>query len=124
MFTVKIDMLHNAGFTHSFEWVDKDGVPISLAGQTLKMQIKRKTSDLAAIYELSTANGRIVIDPDQTNRFTIDIAANVLATTFSLDKSGIEIDKPYAFDLLRIISAEERPALLRGTISVRQGATQ
>ena len=124
MFNVKIDMLHNAGFTHSFEWVDKDGNPISLAGYNLRAQIKRKGSDPLALVELSTDNGRILVDTVKTNRFTISIPANVLSPTVSVNSAGIETDKPYVFDLLRIQSGELRPVLMRGVISVKQGVTQ
>ena len=120
MFNVKIDMLHNAGFTHSFEWVDKDGNPISLEGQVLRMQIKRKGTDAVALVELSTANGRILVSG---NRFTINIPANSLVPTISTDRAGIESDNPYVFDLLRIVNAEQRPVIMRGTISVKQGVT-
>lgn len=123
MFHVTIRMSDNSGFTHIFEWVDNTGAPISLAGRSLKMQVKRRLTDTAVVFELSTANGRITIDPEADNKFTISISANKLQPTPQVEE-GAEADDPYVFDLLDMLSTDERSLMMKGEIHVMRGVTQ
>jgi hypothetical protein len=123
LFHVTITMSHNSGLSHAFEWVDSNGAPISLAGRTLKAQIKRNLTDTASVLELSTDNGWIIIHEDEPNRFTLKIPANRLQPTPQVEE-GAEADEPYHFDLLDMASPDERPLLMRGEIHVVRGVTQ
>ena len=54
-----------------------------LTGYTARMKIKENVADTAALLELTTENGRIVIDADQatnTGEMSLAIAASVTAS--------------------------------------------
>lgn len=123
MFHVTIKMSDNSGLTHTFEWVDSTGTPISLLGRTLKSQVKRRLGDSQVVLEMSTTNSLIVIDPVETHKFTLKVPANRLKATPMIEL-GAEADDPYVFDMLDIVSADERPLLMRGEIHVFKGVTQ
>lgn len=123
MFHVTIKMSDNAGFTHTFEWVDSTGAPLSLLGHTLKAQVRRHLGDNQVVLEVSTANGRIVIDPVEPHKFSFTIPANKLKETPMVDL-GAEADDPYVFDVLDLVSVDLRPLLMRGEIHVFKGITQ
>lgn len=122
MFYVTITMSHNASFSHTFEWLDAFGAPVSLAGKTLRLQIKKKATDSSPVLELSTANGRLIIDGASQNRLTMSIPALSLKPTPRVQE-GANADDPYLFDMLDIISATERPLMWRGEIHVARGIT-
>ncbi|WP_421695474.1 hypothetical protein [Aestuariivirga sp.] len=123
MFRVTFTMSDNSSFLHTFEWEDSKGTPISLADTPLMMQIKRRIKDAAVALELSTANGRIVIDPLMANKFTLFIPANTLRPSPLIDE-GAEEDEPYVFDMLQFNLDGSRSTLLCGEIHVYTGVTR
>jgi hypothetical protein len=122
-FNITFKVWNNADFTHSFQWVRADGQPVLMTNSTLKMQIKKKASDVNAVSELTSANSKAVIDPVNANIFTIEISKGTLQSTYSMS-SGVEVDTPYVFDLIEIKFDGKWNMIASGTISVRKGVTQ
>ncbi len=57
-----IEIHQGATFTRGFAYLDPENVPIDLTGWTARMQV-RATIGGKVLADLSTENGRIVIDP-------------------------------------------------------------
>jgi len=114
-------MANNASFKQVFTLVDKANNPVSLSGALLRCWIKKKSTD-STYVELSTGNGNLSVDLVNTNKLTMMIPAHALNPTSQLI-NGVEIDKPYVFDVLQINSSVDRPMIMKGTISVMRGVT-
>lgn len=60
-FTIK----QGATFSRRIRIKNPDGTPFNLTGYSARMQIRRQITDTAFYVELTTANGRITINPTQ-----------------------------------------------------------
>ncbi|MYZ44227.1 hypothetical protein [Schauerella aestuarii] len=56
-------------------WNDNDGAAVNLAGATAVMQLRERYSSSAVTIELSSANGRIAIDP--AGKITLKLSAEL-----------------------------------------------
>jgi hypothetical protein len=65
-------------FRHQFRWTDAEDTPIGLAGYTAKMQIRDTPDSTAVLLELSTENGRIVLNVNP-GEIDLEIAATTMA---------------------------------------------
>ena len=61
-----------------FQLTDKSGAPVDLTGAALRMGIEVASAPTA--FEVSTGNGRIVLDAASSGRFSIAIPAADIAT--------------------------------------------
>jgi hypothetical protein len=79
--TLNLLIEQGSTFKHKLKLRDKAGA-LNLAGYTARMQIRRTVSDSAVLLELTTENGRIVIDaPAGTIELVVD-AADTAALNF------------------------------------------
>ena len=72
-----IEICEGADIALSFTW-PSETTPTNLTGYTARMQVRRKRDSADVIFDLTTANGGIVLDADQvenTGKFQVVIAA-------------------------------------------------
>lgn len=112
--TVTFNDVNALGFTdYTSGGVLEYNQPVSLTGVTARMQIREKITSDTVILELTTENGRIVIDP--TN-YTITLVIDA-TTTASFDfKSAV-----YSLEL---INGTEVTSFIAGTITLEQEVTR
>ncbi|MEM7739130.1 MAG: hypothetical protein AAF267_25515 [Deinococcota bacterium] len=58
---VDLDIKQGASFDDYFEF-SRDGQPTDLTGCAAKMQVRKRVEDEIVVLELSTGNGRLIID--------------------------------------------------------------
>lgn len=101
---------------------DAAGAPVDLTGWSARMYIKRDPQDTAPIYDLSTANGGIVVDSN--GQITIRISALQTSPVLSppIDPDG----ETWVYDLLLTNPATSPPTTDRqfqGAVSALPGIT-
>ena len=101
-----------ATFTREVEVTNFDDSIRTLAGYTARMQVRKDVAASAALIELTTENGRIVINPD-TGTVSLTISA---ADTAALQFSGI-----YDLELIGATAVVER--LLQGLFNLDENVT-
>jgi predicted secreted Zn-dependent protease len=74
-----------ATFTRTFTITDPDGDIVDLSGYTGRMQVRRDVESSAALIELTSANGRLVITP-LLGEITINLTP---ALTAGITRDGI-----------------------------------
>ena len=67
-----------ATFKRTIRWLDKDDAPIDIVGYTARMQIRRTIKSEEVLVELTTENGRIVIE-SEPGEFSIIMPAELTA---------------------------------------------
>ena len=71
MAIVSISTASDADFYKGFVYQTVDGDPISLAGCTMHMGIRRKAEDIAEVLLLTTENGGLIITDAANGKFTV-----------------------------------------------------
>lgn len=119
----------NVPSAQRLEMSDIDGSPVDLTGATLAMQVRLYDGAVGdPLLTVSTANGRIAIDPLDHSAVTIDWPGVVAAIRAM--PSGAEAGDPtrrrrdvYAYDLVVTWPDGSRQVLLEGTVPVSFGVT-
>lgn len=61
---IRVDIDRNTDTDVLFQFKDEDGKSVDLTGYSLKMQVRPKPQSPKLFDELSTENGRLVIEPE------------------------------------------------------------
>lgn len=62
-----ITVKQNSGFTLSLRYEAPDGSPVGFTGSTAEMKVRAKIGAPTVLFELSTADGSIVLGADGSN---------------------------------------------------------
>ena len=60
--------------------INEDGEEMDLTGKDLRMHVRAKASSNHKVLDLTTGNGRLVIDPSSGSNLAIQIPIEVIAT--------------------------------------------
>jgi hypothetical protein len=103
------------GDTWSLEiaWTDDEGLPVDLTGATAKMQMRPSAGSEVLVLELSSANGRIVVDPAGK----INLLVSAEDTALLPAKSGV-----YDLEVTRTSGVVKK--LIRGSYLVTPEVTR
>ena len=117
---VDLTVRNNAYWTDAFRFGVAGDTSWSFANQSFEMDVKGNRYDSVPLFQLQTANGRILVD-DVVNRvlhfYCVDTdVSGALAVT--------EEDEPYVYDLIMVDNATgTRIPLMTGKVFVVQGVT-
>lgn len=116
MSAAKLNLLieQGANFSQRLIWTDSDQNPIDLTGYTARMQIREKVESDTVLLELTTENGRIILNQEPG---TIDLEIN------SLDSESLPAGKA-VYDLELISSTNFVTRLLKGGIDIDPEVTR
>lgn len=104
-------------FYVEFQLQDDDGLPISLVGKSLKCRIKESEKSSSVLFDLTIANGGMIIT---------DAANGIFAILITSDVSNVEADRGI-YDVLQIDDSYptlESEYVLRGKVTFIKGITQ
>ena len=93
---VPIKIVQGVSFVRSISFLNSDKTAKSLAGITAKMQIRSEAGDSDVILELSTENGRIVINAS---------AGTVLLNVPGLDTADLDYPAQAVYSLKLYVTA-------------------
>lgn len=120
MFRYIFNIRDNADYTFRFVWTDVNGNPVNLEGSAFLMQ-GRVVPGAAGdpIFELSSAEGDIVVDPnvDEKNQFTITFPRG------EVPLEGMQTQSTYYSDILRKVG-DVVTTVGYGLVVVSRGPTQ
>ena len=103
-----------ATFSRVFTWKDSDGVPIDLNGYSARMQLRSQIDSAgAAVFELTTENGRISLGGTAG---TITLSAAATAT------AAVPADT-YVYDL-ELVEGATVTRLIQGEFELRGEVTR
>jgi len=121
MFRFIFNIRDNADYTFRFVWTDINGQPVDLEGSEFLMQGKVTPGAPGdPIFELSSADGEIVVDPDITptkNQFTITFARGIVPIANGFTQSS------YYSDILRKVD-DAVTTVGYGVVVCSKGPTQ
>lgn len=103
-----------ATYSHNIYWKSPSGVAIDLTGATAKMQLRSSVDSPIVILELSSANGRITIDP-----LLGKISLNVSSTDTTLLPAG-----KYVYDLEVFFYGGTVIRLIEGKVTIKAEVTR
>ena len=109
-----ITMDQGAQWTLTVVYDNNNGTPIDLTGYTARMQIRNKLSDTTYLLDMTTENGRIILNNSVK---TIELKITATDTTAITWTSGV-----YSLELLSagvVVST-----LMNGTVTVKQEVTR
>lgn len=97
----------NAKFSQTFQFVDSNGLPISLAGSTFDMDIKA-----------APGTGSAVLTPtlDVSN-----IASGIIGISWLKDALPVGV---YVYDLIQLTGGVVVDILMQGSVTMLEGVTQ
>jgi hypothetical protein len=103
------------GDTWSLEiaWTDDEGQPVDLTGATAKMQMRPSAGSAVLVLELSSANGRIAVNP-----------AGKLNLLVSAEDTGLLPVKSGVYDLEVTFTSGVVKKLIRGSYLVTPEVTR
>src|SRR5512138_3317248 len=116
---VNIEIANNVTWEDAFKFGTDGDTTWSFTGQSFIMELKAERDDAAALFTLSTSNGRIVVD---------DVVQRILH--FKVDKTTLQAALPprteYQYDLVMYDTSVPpiRVALMHGEVKVKQGVTE
>jgi len=113
---VNIAIDNNDTWADAFQFGETGDTSWSFAGCTFHMDVKASADDTAALFSLTTANSRIVVD-DAVTRILHFNAANS-------DFNTILLPGEYVYDLVMIDGSSIRTTLMGGRLCVYQGVTR
>jgi hypothetical protein len=102
-----------ATFLRQFTWTDENEVPVNLTGFTARMHIRTTVAAASTTLELTTANGRITLNPSQ-GTITLQLTATETAALAA---------KRYVYDL-ELVSGASVTRLLQGAFTVSPEVTR
>lgn len=110
---INLTIDQGADFSHTFQILDPQNVPIDLTGYTAKMQARTSFSSDVVVIDLTTENGGLDIDL-ATAELTISIPRPATAL-FTFDR--------LVYDIL-LISTADTWRLVEGQINLCRGVTR
>lgn len=114
---VNMKVANNGSWQDAFQFGTTGDTSWSFTNQSFHMDVKRDKYDVSALFSLTTANSRIVVD---------DAVARVLH--FNCADSDFNVVLPvgeYVYDLVMIDgSSGVRVPLMRGEVEITQGVTE
>ena len=116
---VNIEIANNVTWEDAFKFGTDGDTTWSFTGQSFIMELKADRDDTTALFTLSTANGRIVVD---------DVVQRILH--FNVTDTDIQSSLPayteYQYDLVMFDTSVPpiRVALMHGEVKVKQGVTE
>lgn len=118
--SARVDMAiaNNATWEDAFQFGTAGDTTWSFTGMTFHMDVKASHNDAAALFSLTSLNGRIVVD-DPVNRI---LHLNVDETTL---QSALKVGE-FQYDLVMLDggSPAVRVVLMHGEVQITQGVTQ
>lgn len=114
--TTKYDFSLNQGtdFTLQFGMKDPNGKAIDLTGYSAAMQMRQKASNIIAIDTLTTANGRIIFEPED----------GVIKITFPHEVTENYPAGDLYYDLELVSGGNQITRLMQGKIKVIEEVTR
>lgn len=103
-----------ATFFKRLTWRDVKKRPINLTGWTAVLQMRTNAASPDVLFELSTANGRIVIDP----------LKGVIDLSITDEDTGSLAFSSAAYDLSLYAPGGQRYRLIEGKVLVSPGVTR
>lgn len=103
-----------ATYSHTITWTDVSGNGINLSNCTADMMLKITQGVPDVLFELSTANGRIVI--------TDPINGVIQLTISSSDTATLPVES-MVYDLVISFPSGVKTRLIQGSIAVSDGVT-
>lgn len=116
---VNIEIANNVTWEDAFKFGTDGDTTWSFTGQSFIMELKADRDDAAALFTLSTTNGRIVVD---------DVVQRILH--FNVPFTDLQAALPpyteYQYDLVMYDTSSPaiRVALMHGEVKVKQGVTE
>ncbi len=114
---VNLVVSNNATWEDAFQFGTVGDTSWDLTGQRFRMDVKASRDDTTALFTLSTANGRIVVDDVVQRVIHFNVADTVLAAALPPSE--------YVYDLVMYDNSTPtvRVQLMHGEVRVRQGVT-
>lgn len=115
---VDMEVANNATWEDAFTFGVSGDTSWSFTGQSFHMDVKANRNDTAALFSLTSAGGKIVVD---------DAVARILH--FNVDDTTLKAALPvgeYVYDLVMLDAGSPavRVPLMHGEVKVTQGVTQ
>ncbi len=104
---LNIEIERGSTFDETFIWKDKDLTPIPLVGYTAEMHVRETLDSVGTIDDLSTANGRLVLDTP-VGGIRIIISAAISTTQY--------LNKTYVYDFELTLPSGNVRRLFEGNI--------
>lgn len=101
-------------FRRELVWLDESETPVNLSGYSARMQVRASHKTATTLIELSSGNGRLIIDPTKGKIFMV-LSATVTATFPA---------KQYVYDLEIESNDGEVLRLLEGSFTVSPEVTR
>ena len=109
---VNLTIRDNADFVEAIKWVDTNGDPYNLTGNTFKMDVRASANAASAEVTLTTDNGGINSTDLENGTITINVADGAISPG------------SYVYDLIKITTASgQRVSMMYGTFTVVDGVT-
>lgn len=115
---LNIETFSECDFYRTFKYVKNENdveVPISLAGASMRMMVRKRASSATALIDMSIANERIVPDYTQEGVFTVRIPFSELS---------VLSEDVYVHSLIATWSTGLREQIWRGTMTHKIGPTR
>lgn len=109
-----LEIEQGATFTLEMFYVDENGDPVDLSGQTARMQIRQYVSAPAVLLSLTTENGRISIDGP---------AGKIALLIDAEDSAAIDWRKG-VYDLEIVANPESVIRFIEGSVTVSPEVTR
>ena len=114
--TIEFNDINSVGYTaYTTGGILEYNEPVSLAGYTARMQVRGKLSDTATIADLTTANGKIILDNTAKTISILLTAVETAVFTFNsavysleLVETGTSIVTPFASGTLTLVTEVTR----------------
>ncbi len=112
-----ITIVQGATFSKKIQWKDANKTAIDMTGYTARMQIRAESDSAASLFELTTENGRILLNSPTTGDITLKVSAtDTAAITFN---TGV-----YDLELVHTDGVQIVDNILYGYVSVRKNVTR
>lgn len=117
--TVNFKLYPDATFGEKTTLRDSAGVAVDLSARTARMQVRRDRDAPAALFDLTTENGGIVLDDEGGITLSIPADATYPALNPPIDRDG----EVWYHDILITAPDGTRDRLYQGVIIVQPGVT-
>ena len=113
-----LDIIRGSRYLKSFIYQDVDKVAIDLTGLDARMQIRQRHTSNSSVLELTTANGRIVLEAGAVTG-QVDIVLGATETdTLTID-TGV-----YDLELYSAGDSDIVDTILEGNVTIRDATTR
>ena len=115
---INLTIEKGAKYYKTFIWRDETKTPISLAGLSARMHIRESVDDAAFVIELTTTNGRILLEAAaETGR--IDLIVGATDTDALTITTGV-----FDLELYNQSDPDDVNRLIEGIVSITEGVTR